>query len=142
MAGRLGDRAWVLADRSVEKPSPLGWAGAAVKAADEFAADAIVAEANQGGEMVRSMLSLSGATQPLKLVHATRSKRARAEPVAALYEQGRIFHARAFPALEEEMLGMGLADGPKKSPDRADALVWALSELLLGPRADPRVRMM
>ncbi|CAN5186176.1 hypothetical protein BH09PSE2_BH09PSE2_12300 [soil metagenome] len=142
VAATLGDRAWVLADRSVERPSPLGWAGAAVRAAEDFGAHAIVAEANQGGEMVRSMLALSGATQPLKLVHATRSKRARAEPVAALYEQGRIAHAYAFPALEEEMLGMGLADGPKKSPDRADALVWALSELLLGQRADPRLRVM
>jgi len=79
----------------------------------------------------------------VKLVHATRSKSARAEPVSALYESGRVWHRGAFPALEDEMCGMvigGGYEGPGRSPDRADALVWVLTELMLGKRAaTPRV---
>ena len=142
VAGRMGDRAWVLADRSIERAAPLAWAGVAAQAARDTCAHAIVAEANQGGDMVRTMLALAGADRPITLVHATRSKRARAEPVAALYEQGRITHAGAFPRLEEELLALGAAEGPTKSPDRADALVWALTDLLLGKRAEPRLRVL
>lgn len=140
VAGRIGERAWVLADRSVVGATPLAWAGRAVAAARDFNACAIVAEVNQGGDMVRSVLATAGAEVPVITVHATRSKRARAEPVAALYEQGRIVHAAAFPALEEELCALGAADGPSKSPDRADALVWALTDLLVSARAQPRLR--
>jgi phage terminase large subunit-like protein len=75
-------------------------------------------------------------------VHASRGKTARAEPVAALYEQGRVVHCGAFPALEEELMALGSADGGGRSPDRADALVWAVTHLLPAPRAGPRVRIL
>jgi phage terminase large subunit-like protein len=81
----------------------------------------------------------------LRLVHASRGKVARAEPVAALYEAGRVAHAGAFPALEDEMCGMvagGRYAGPGRSPNRADALVWGLSELMLGKRGEVRIRGM
>ncbi len=137
VAGRLHDRAYVLADRTVRGESPLGWARAVVAAARDHGAVEIIAEANQGGDMVRAVLALAGAPCALRLVHATRGKRARAEPVAALYEQGRVIHAGAFAALEEEMMALG-ADGAGPL-DRADALVWALTVLLLEGRAEPRV---
>ncbi len=141
VAGRLGERAFVLADRTVSGLSPLGWAKTAVKAARDFDAAAIVAEANQGGEMVRGLLAQAKAPCPVKLVHARYSKRIRAEPVAALYERGLVIHCGAFPALEEELMALGCDDGGP-SPDRADALVWALTELLLTGRAAPRARAM
>ena len=140
VAGRLGDRAYVLADKTVKGLSPLGWARKAVAAAQASGASAIVAEANQGGEMVRGVLAQAQAPCPVKLVHARYSKRVRAEPVAALYERGLVTHCGAFPALEEEMMALGCDDGGP-SPDRADALIWALTELLLGRVARrPRVR--
>jgi len=141
-AARLDQRAYVLEDATAGGLSPLGWARRAAEAARRWGAAVIVAEANQGGDMVRSTLALAGATTPVRLAHAGRSKRARAEPVAALYEQGRVTHCGAFPALEEELMALGAEGGPGEgSPDRADALVWALSELMLGePRPEPRVR--
>ncbi len=134
----------VLADCSVSKPSPERWARAVAKAAEAWNADRVVAEANQGGEMVASVLRAADITLPLKLVHASRGKVARAEPVAALYEGGRVRHAGTFPKLEDELCGLiagGAYQGPGRSPDRADALVWALSELMLGRRGVPRVRL-
>ncbi len=130
---------YVLADRSLKGLSPHGWGLRVAQTAREFGAHQIVAEANQGGEMVRTVLVQAGCEAPIKLVHATRGKRVRAEPIAALYEQGRVVHCDAFPALEEEMMALG-ADTGGHSPDRADALVWALSHLLLEQRAGPRVR--
>ena len=133
----------VLADCSVEKASPEKWARAAANAAGIWQADRVVAEANQGGAMVASVLRAADITLPLKLVHASKGKSARAEPVAALYEAGRVRHAGQFPALEDELCGLmagGGYEGPGRSPDRADAAVWALTELLLGQRASPRVR--
>ncbi|MCF8504205.1 MAG: terminase family protein [Caulobacter sp.] len=142
VAGRLGDQAFVLADRTVSGQSPLGWARKAVTAAEDFGADAIVAEANQGGEMVRGLLAQAQAPCAVKLVHARYSKRVRAEPVAALYERGLVVHCGAFPALEEELMALGCDDGGP-SPDRADALVWAMTELLLGRVVKrPRVRVL
>ena len=102
----------------------------------------MVAEANQGGAMVASVLRAAEISLPLKLVHAARGKVARAEPVAALYEAGRVRHAGIFPQLEDELCGLiagGRYEGPGRSPDRADALVWGLSELLLGRRTTPRI---
>lgn len=143
VAGRLAGRAFVLADRSARGLSPLGWGRVAVAAAVEFSADAVIAEANQGGDMVRSVLVQAGCETPIKLVHATRAKTARAEPVAALYEQGWVVHCGAFPALEEELMALGSERGPRRSPDRADALVWAVTALMLGERrAGPRVRIL
>jgi len=138
----------VLADASVEKASPERWARAVAKAARVWQADRIVAEANQGGAMVGSVLRAAGVADswalPLRLVHASRGKAARAEPVAALYEAGRARHAGTFPALEDQLCGLiagGAYQGPGRSPDRADALVWALTELMLGHGKNPRVRM-
>lgn len=133
----------VLADASVAKASPERWARAVANAARVWQADRVIAEANQGGEMVASVLRAAEINLPLRLVHASRGKVARAEPVAALYEAGRVRHAGIFPALEDELCGLiagGAYEGPGRSPDRADALVWAMTELCLIPRAAPRVR--
>jgi phage terminase large subunit-like protein len=132
----------VLADCSVEKASPEKWARAVAKAAEAWSADRVVAEANQGGAMVASVLRAAELNLPLKLVHASKGKSARAEPVAALYEAGRVRHCGQFPALEDELCGLMAGGGyerPGRSPDRADAAVWALTELLLGRRSVPRV---
>lgn len=138
------ERAHVLADASVRKASPEGWARAVAAAASAWQADRVVAEANQGGAMVASVLRAADLSLPLRLVHASRGKSARAEPVAALYEAGRVRHLGIFAELEDEMCGLvagGTYQGPGRSPDRADALVWALTELMLGKTATPRVRL-
>ncbi len=131
----------VLADRTVQAVSPTVWAARAIGLYRSVDADALVAEANQGGDMVASVIASVDAGVPVKLVRAKRGKWLRAEPVAALYEQGRVVHAVPLPELEDEMCAFGpdgLADG--RSPDRVDALVWAVSELALQPRQQPRVR--
>ncbi|MGQ3179839.1 MAG: phage terminase large subunit family protein, partial [Blastomonas fulva] len=136
-------RAAVLADCSVERASPEGWARAVARASEQWNADRIIAEANQGGEMVGAVLRASNIALPVRLVHASRGKVARAEPVAALYEAGRVVHCGTFARLEDEMCGLmtgGDYQGPGRSPDRADALVWALTELMLGRRGTPRIR--
>ncbi len=142
-AGLLADGcAHVLADASVDGARPHVWAGAVARVYDALKADRVVAEANQGGDMVKSVLQAADANLPVRLVHARRGKSARAEPVAALYEAGRVFHAGHFGKLEDEMCGLmagGNYMGPGRSPDRADALVWALTELMLERRVEPRV---
>jgi phage terminase large subunit-like protein len=128
-------KAYVLADHSVQGRSPEGWARAVAAAALAWGADRVVAEANNGGDMVVSTLRAADVCMPMKKVHAARGKVARAEPVAALYEAGKAFHTGAFPELEDELCGLisgGGYEGPGRSPDRADALVWAMSELMLG----------
>ncbi|ABC64900.1 DNA-packaging protein [Erythrobacter litoralis] len=144
VAAKLNDgNAEVLADCSVEKASPETWARAVSNAAKAWQVDRIVAEANQGGAMVRSVLHAANVSLPVKLVHASRGKAARAEPVAALYEAGRVRHAGLLAKLEDELCGLmagGGYEGPGRSPDRADALVWALSELMLAKREEPSVR--
>lgn len=132
----------VLADATVQRASPEKWARAVAEAAGKWRADRVVAEANQGGAMVESVLRAACIALPIRLVHASQGKAARAEPVAALYETGRVRHVGAFPALEDELCGLvagGAYQGPGRSPDRADAAVWALSELMLSTRAPPRV---
>jgi phage terminase large subunit-like protein len=134
-------RLYVLADTTVERAKPVHWAHKAVALYHRLSADRLIAEANQGGEMVSAVLREVDANVPVKLVHARRGKWLRAEPVAALYEQGRVAHVGALPELEDEMCDFGLdglSDG--RSPDRLDALVWAITELALAPRAEPRVR--
>ncbi|MFB9913088.1 DNA-packaging protein [Rhizobium paknamense] len=134
-------RGVVLADCSVESATPAAWASAVVRAFRRFEADRVVAEINQGGEMVAALLKSVDAALPLKLVRATRGKFLRAEPVAALYEQGRVLHAARFQALEDQMCDFGpdgLSSG--RSPDRLDALVWALTALLLEGVGEPRIR--
>ena len=140
-----GGTGCVLADATVEKASPERWASAVADAARAWSADRVIAEANQGGAMVESVLRAASITLPVKLVHASRGKCARAEPVAALYEAGRVRHAGLFGALEDQLCGMlvgGTYEGPGRSPDRADALVWALTELMLGRRSEPSVRVL
>ena len=136
--------AWVLADRSAAGLTPEGWARRALAAARDFAADAIVAEVNQGGDMVKAVFRAAraaGEGPPLKTVRAAEGKRARAEPVAALYEQGRVRHAGPFPQLEEELMALGGEDEGRMSLDRADALVWAVSALMLnGDGHGPSIR--
>ena len=134
---------YVIEDASIAGASPERWARAAAACVARVGADRVVAEANQGGAMVESVLRAADAAMPLTLVHASRGKSARAEPVAALYEAGRVWHAGAFPALEDELCGLvagGGYDGPGRSPDRADACVWALTHLMLSGRGQGRVR--
>jgi len=137
--------AYVLEDASVSGASPEGWARAVADCAERHGADRVIAEANQGGKMVGSVLSAADCAMPVKLVHATLGKVARAEPVVALYESKRAWHVGAFPDLEDELCGLiagGGYEGPGRSPDRADALVWAMTEVMLGPRARVSVRVL
>ncbi len=139
-----GGRGYVLADRSVQGLGPTGWASQAIKLMEELQADRLVAEVNQGGEMVRAVLEQIDKNLPLKLVRATRGKILRAEPIAALYERGRVVHVGAHPELEDQMCsftGGGRGRANTKSPDRLDALVWALTDLMLtGEGGEPRIR--
>lgn len=140
VAGRSGEGAVVIADLTIKPAPPMAWARRAVSAYRAHGADLIVAEANQGGDLVKAMIAQVDPLAPVKLVHATRGKWVRAEPVAALYERGLVRHRPGLGALEDEMCAFGidgLAEG--RSPDRVDALVWALTELMLDEIAVPRV---
>jgi phage terminase large subunit-like protein len=133
-----GGQGWVLEDASVAGGRPEGWVRAVVAASERWQADRVIAEINNGGDMVVALLKAVDARLPLETVRAARGKVARAEPVASLYGEGRVFHSGSFPALEDELCGLllnGIYAGPGVSPDRADALVWALSALMLGPEA-------
>lgn len=140
-AGDTGGKAhaFVLADVSAKGLSPLEWAERASALAARVGAGSIVAESNQGGEMVRHALETAGCAVPVRLVHAKAGKRARAMPVAALYEAGRVAHVGVFREFEDEMCSFG-GEGFTGSPDRVDALVWGLWALMLDRRAEPRVR--
>jgi phage terminase large subunit-like protein len=145
VAGRREGKLYVLADYSVERASPERWARAVASAAAIWRASHVVAEANQGGAMVRSVLRAADADLRVKLVHASRGKAARAEPVAIRFETGKAFLAGTFPELEGELAGLmigGEYEGPSRSPDRADAMVWALTELSETRSGMPRVRML
>jgi phage terminase large subunit-like protein len=137
-------RAYILADLTMHSVTPNAWASAVTVAAREFDADRVVAEVNQGGEMVEAVLRQHSALLPYKAVHASRGKSARAEPVAALYEQGRVFHVGGLRDLEDQMCMMSLAGFKGRgSPDRVDALVWALTDLMVDAAHHyqrPRVR--
>lgn len=135
-------RAYILADRSASRQSPSDWAGLCAEAYRDFAADRVVAEVNQGGDLVETLLRQVAPQLSYRAVRAARGKQARAEPVAALYEQGRVHHVGAFPELEDQMCRFdGRTRGRGSSPDRLDALVWALTDLVLAETsADPRVR--
>jgi phage terminase large subunit-like protein len=132
---------YVIADESVSGLTPQGWAVKAVALWRRLQADALVAEVNQGGDMVKAVVAAVDPEVPVTAVHATRGKYLRANPVSQLYEQGRVKHAGSFPALEDEMCDFGL-DGLSsgRSPDRLDALVWAVSALTFAARGEPRVR--
>ena len=143
-AGLSGEgHAYVLADASLRGAKPEAWAHAALALYHRLSADALVAEVNQGGEMVSAVLAETDASVPVTPVRATRGKYVRAEPVSLLYAQGRVHHVGAFQALEDELCDFapgGLSTGA--SPDRLDALVWALTHLILAPTAEPRVRVL
>jgi phage terminase large subunit-like protein len=132
-------RALILADYSLQGGSPHEWSHAVANAYAQFKANLIVAEANQGGEMVRAMLALASPQAPIRLVHASTGKRARAEPVTLLYHQGRIGHRAHMQDLEDQMCSFGGA-GFSGSPDRVDALVWALTDLILDAALPPTAR--
>jgi phage terminase large subunit-like protein len=123
------NRGYVLADRSL-RGAPDDWARTAVALYREFEADRIVAEKNQGGEMVEAVIRAVDRNVPISLVHASRGKLIRAEPISALYEQGRVHHVGKFDELEDQMCTFS-ADFDRRngSPDRMDALVWGLSFL-------------
>ncbi|MBB4198584.1 ATP-binding protein [Rhodoblastus sphagnicola] len=127
-------RVRVLADLSRQGETPLGWATRAVEAYKHFQADCIVAEVNNGGEMIETLLRQVDANIPYRAVRASRGKFARAEPVAALYEQGRVKHCGVFARLEDQMCAMTPDFDRSRSgysPDRVDALVWAVTALAL-----------
>lgn len=128
---------WVLDDGS-GRYSPDDWARRAIALWRHHAADALVCEVNQGGDMVRATLGTVDPNVPVRSVRATKGKRLRAEPIAALYEQGRVRHAKPLRELEDQMVAF-TGDPSEGSPDRLDALVWALTELAFGGRpADSR----
>ncbi len=144
-------RAVVLADWSVQGRSPRAWATRAVAAYHEYKADRLVAEVNQGGDMVEQIIREIDDTIAFRAVRATRGKVLRAEPVAALYEQGRVLHLSRparLTTLEDQMCafaanpGGALLPGITRSPDRVDALVWAITDLLLIRRTEPSVRFL
>jgi phage terminase large subunit-like protein len=114
------------------KGSPEDWARKVVRMYRKWEADKVIAEKNQGGEMVASVLKAQDRTLPIKLVHATRGKAVRAEPISALYEQGRIHHVGVHDLLEDQMCTFSIdqvRNSSTGSPDRVDALVWGLTEL-------------
>jgi phage terminase large subunit-like protein len=135
-------RAYVLDDHTIRGLSPAQWAARAIALYHARQADLIVAEVNQGGNLVSEVLRHVDCAVPVKSVSATRGKYIRAEPVAALYEQGRVSHVGEFAALEDEMCALTPAGSEGTSPDRLDALVWALTELLLRRTREPRVRVL
>ncbi|WP_028914065.1 DNA-packaging protein [Pseudorhodobacter ferrugineus] len=129
-------RAYVLEDASVKSASPDAWARAVIAAANRHQADRVVAEVNQGGDMVESIIRQIDPLVAYRAVRATRGKTVRAEPVAALYEQGRVLHLPNLGKLEDQMCLMtGTGFQGKGSPDRVDALVWALTDLILDASA-------
>ena len=137
-------RAMVLEDATLHPTSPMDWANRVVEAVERHGADRVIAEVNQGGAMVEAILRSQAPHIPYKAVHAREGKITRAEPVAALYEQGRVLHARGLQDLEEQMCQMTSAGYQGSgSPDRVDALVWALQEVLIDPIKawqNPRMR--
>ena len=142
-AGLHGELVYVLADESAAGLSPAGWAGKAIALWRRLQADCLVVEENHGHDMVRAVIRAEDPNVPVTPVHAQRAKYVRAEPVSMLYEQGRVKHVGVFRELEDEMCDFtpdGLSSG--RSPDRLDALVWAVAALTFGARPQPRVRML
>jgi phage terminase large subunit-like protein len=139
-------RAFVIADLSGKGMSPAVWAKRVVDAYYTYNADRVVAEINQGGDMVRTVIETIDSKIPFKGVFARRGKISRAEPIAALYEKGIIYHAGHFPELEDQMCGFTVDHiyaKNTKSPDRVDALVWALTELMLVAEAGvPKIHLL
>ena len=130
----LDDRAYVLADRTCKGLTPEGWARVAVQAYRDFEADRVIAEVNNGGELVEAVLRQIDPTISYKAVRASKGKVTRAEPVSSLYEQGRVSHVGTMPELEDQLCALVPGFDSRRagwSPDRADALVWGLTDLML-----------
>ena len=135
-----GPQVYVLADESIGGVSPSAWADRALAAYRAFGADRLIAEVNQGGDLVETVIRNTDPTVSYAGVRATRGKHVRAEPVAALYEQQRVHHVGALPELEDQMCSF-VPGRERHSPDRMDALVWAVTALVLdGEGLVPRVR--
>jgi phage terminase large subunit-like protein len=141
VAGLKDKAAYVLCDASVHGARPLDWAERAVATARKWGAHAIVAEANQGGEMVRDMLAMAGVREVCVVLmrHAKEGKLDRAGPVSGLYQKGMVRHVGVFRELESEMFAFGAEGAGAGSPDRVDALVWAVRELMEKPPVRPRI---
>jgi phage terminase large subunit-like protein len=133
-AGKVGQHGFVIEDNSVQG-SPSTWAIAAINAYKRHKANYIVAEKNNGGEMIKNVLEQVDRSIKVTLVHASRGKATRAEPISAAYEKGRVHHIGYFPKLEDECC-LWIPDGRGKSPNRMDALVWAFTELKLAGGVD------
>jgi phage terminase large subunit-like protein len=143
VSGSVGEQLYVLEDASVRGLSPEGWANRVAAAAARWDTAMVVAEANNGGAMVESVLKAADLGLKVRLVHASKGKCARAEPIALKFEAGKAFFAGEFPELEAELGGMtagGGYEGPGRSPDRADAMVWAMTVLSETRSGVPRVR--
>lgn len=133
VAGKRGEQAYVIEDGST-RLSPEGWGRVVADLFDKHAGDVVAAEKNYGGDMVRAVLQAGSKNLPVKLVNAARGKHVRAEPISRLYEQGKVTHCQPMPELEDQLCGFtGNGYAGDGSPDAADALVWALTELMLGP---------
>ena len=144
VAGIDEDRqAYILADVSAQGLSPAGWAKVATDAYERYKADRIVAEVNQGGDLVENVIRQVAPNVSYRAVHATRGKVVRAEPVAALYEQSKVHHVGSHGKLEDQMCEFTTDFNKTQmgySPDRVDSLVWALTDLMLGKNREPRIR--
>ena len=143
VVGSRAEQTFVIEDASVRGLSPEGWASRVAMAAARWNTAQVVAEANNGGNMVESVLKAADLELKVRLVHASRGKCARAEPIALKFEMGKAFLAGSFPELEAELCGMiagGDYEGPGRSPDRADAMVWAMTVLGQTRSGVPRVR--
>jgi len=143
VAGSCSETLYVLEDASVRGLSPDGWANRVAAAAARWNTAQVVAEANNGGAMVESVLKAADLGLKVRLVHASKGKCARAEPIALKFEAGKAFLAGDFPQLEAELAGLtagGGYEGPGRSPDRADAMVWAMTVLSETRSGVPRVR--
>lgn len=126
---------YILSDLSLIS-TPDGWARKAVYAYHEHGADRLIGEANNGGDLIEAVIRTIDPHVSYKKVHASRGKAKRAEPIAALYEQGKVHHVGNFPKLEDQMCNYDAEDTNANSPDRMDALVWALTELMLKPKRE------
>ena len=130
---------FILDDWSIQGASPHGWATKSLAAYHHFKADRLVAEVNNGGDLVEALMRQIEPGVSFRAVRASRGKITRAEPVAALYERGQVHHSSHFRDLEEELCQFTGAAG-EASPDRLDALVWAVTDLALSPASEPRIR--
>lgn len=138
----LDRRAYVLEDASISGLRPDQWVKRAAALYEKWQARYILAEVNQGGEMVQTMFDTLARPVAVRTVFASKRKSVRAEPVALLYERGRVKHVGTFRNLEDELLQFGSKDARNHSPDRLDALVWAITDLMLAPNGAPRIRQL